>query len=63
MTVAVAHGKGDMTDMTDERQTFWRRGSRLMLVGLLVLSAGLAGCGEMDDDDNGGYEYEEEDDD
>ncbi|NBC31759.1 MAG: hypothetical protein GVY13_03680 [Alphaproteobacteria bacterium] len=48
--------------MTDGRPTAWRRAGRLMLVGLLVLSAGLAGCGEMgDDDDNGGYEEEDDD--
>lgn len=36
--------------MTQEKQSPWRLASRLALVSLLVLSAGLVACGEEDDD-------------
>lgn len=49
--------------MADERQSLWRRAGRLALVAFVILSAGMAGCGEMEDDDEngiGGYEEEED---
>jgi len=46
--------------MTQERQSPWRLASRLALVSLLILSAGLAACGEEDDDLDIEDELEEE---
>lgn len=46
--------------MTQERQSPWRLASRLALVSLLVLSAGLAACGEEEEDMDIEDEVEEE---